>query len=83
MKNRQRYLKQRDDFCCFLYALCNALRFLGGRSPAPGSSEWERLVDLIGCRHGAAINVDEAAAALGLTLELNEPSQARLVQRRH
>lgn len=69
----RRYLRQENDFCCFLYALCNARRFLQGESPEPGTPEWERLVDVIGCRHGAAIDVDEAATVLGLSLDLVLP----------
>ncbi len=57
------------DSCCMLYALCNAARYFGKDSPAPGSQEWEELVDLIGCRYGAAIHVKKTAEALGLHLE--------------
>lgn len=64
-----KYLQQRDGSCCGLYALCNALRYFGRPSPAPGTREWERLVDQIGCRHGAAVRTNEVAAHLGLCRE--------------
>jgi hypothetical protein len=63
------WIKQGNDFCCFLYALCNSARLLGASSPEPGDVEWEKLVDVIGCRHGAAIDIHAAAKRLGLMLE--------------
>ena len=72
-----RYLLQdRSNSCCNLYALCNALRFYGRRSPEPGTPEWERLVDLAGCRHGSAVRTDEAAKSLGLVRKPISPDRA-------
>lgn len=65
-----RYLRQKDGgSCCSLYALCNALRYFGWSSPVPGTREWEKLVDMIGCRHGAAVRTDHVAEHLGLRRE--------------
>lgn len=59
-----------------LYAFCNALRFYGHSSPAPGNGEWERLVDFACCRNGSVLRYDRVAASLGLRLERIEPEQA-------
>lgn len=73
------YLKQEGEFsyfCCALYAMCNAKRFLGEDTPTPGTPEWEGLVDIVACRHGSAIRIEEGAEALGLDLELIAPGEA-------
>ena len=51
---------------CGLISLINCCKYLGLPTPKFGSDEWERLVDVIGCRHGSAISVDDAATELGL-----------------
>ena len=62
-----KYLSQvGPGMCCSPIAMCNALRFWGLPSPEPGTRDWEIMVDIAGCRHGAAI--DEAATAEWLGL---------------
>ena len=63
------YLLQRDGSCCFVFAVANALRFLGKPSPEPGTDEWERLVNIAGCRHGSTISEEGVAEAMGFRLE--------------
>ncbi len=63
------YLLQTGGSCCFIFALTNALRFLGKPSPEPETDEWERLVDIARCRNGSTIDQDGVAEALGLRLE--------------
>ena len=70
------YLLQRKGSCCTLFALTNALRYLGRPSPSPGSRAWEQLVDLAGCRDGSAVRVGAAAERLGLALAAVDPSEA-------
>jgi len=69
-------LQPHNDSCCVLYAFCNALRFYGQSSPAPGNHEWERLVDFACCRNGSVLRQGKVAASLGLRLECIEPEQA-------
>ena len=52
--------------CCIPIAMCNALRFWGLPSPGPATEDWETMVDLAGCRHGAAIGEERIADWLGL-----------------
>lgn len=52
--------------CCIPIAMCNALRFWGLPSPEPGTSDWETMVDIAGCRHGSAIGQQRTADWLGL-----------------
>lgn len=66
--DEEKYFGQVDGSCCTLYALCNALRFFGKKSPVPGTWEWADLVDYARCRHGGALQVDKVAARLGLQL---------------
>lgn len=68
MSSEISWITQGDDACCFLYGLCNAKRYLGYETPQPGDPEWEELVDIIGCRHGASIYPRRAAKKLGLGL---------------
>ena len=63
------WIKQGSDFCCFLYALCNSARFFGASSPEPGDAEWEKLVDIIGCRYGGAISHHTPAKRMNFRLE--------------
>jgi hypothetical protein len=48
--------------------MCNALRYFGRSSPNPGTEEWEGLVDLVGCRYGTSLGVEDLAEVLGLRL---------------
>lgn len=45
---------------CALVAAINAAIFLGRTSISQGSSEYERLVDLVGARDGSAIRIEKA-----------------------
>ncbi len=67
---RRRYISQRDsDYAdCVPIAICNALRFLGRRTPRPGMKRWEKVVDAAGCRHGGTMDEHEVADFLGARL---------------
>jgi len=47
---------------CLPVALANACRFYGLPCPEPGGEAWERVVDVSGCRHGAAVGGTERLA---------------------
>lgn len=53
--------------CCQLVTAINASIFFGGSSPS--DAEFERLVDLVGCRYGSAIQVERAYPALGISYD--------------
>jgi hypothetical protein len=59
-----RYRQQTRYPCCALVAAINARIHLGG--PDVSDDEFERLVDLAACRHGAAIHISDAWTALGI-----------------
>ncbi len=67
---RRRYISQLDsDYAdCVPIAICNALRFLGRRTPRPGTKCWEEVVDVAGCRHGTTISERRVADFLGAKL---------------
>lgn len=52
--------------CCVPIAMCNALRFWGYPSPEPGTHGWNTMVDIAGCRHGAAISPERVSEWLSL-----------------
>ncbi len=68
---RRSYISQRDSSYadCVPIAICNALRFLGRRTPRPGTKRWEEVVDAAGCRHGTTICQHKVADFLGAKLE--------------
>ncbi len=70
VKFRRRYISQRDsDYAdCVPIAICNALRFLGHRTPRPGTKRWEDVVDAAGCRHGGTMDEHGVADFLGAKL---------------
>ncbi len=51
---------------CQLVAVINAAAYLGQPLVDPNSEEYERLVDLVGARHGAAIAIRHAMGYLRL-----------------
>jgi hypothetical protein len=68
--DKQIWLKQGDDTCSFLYALCNAKRFfIHYKSPKPGDEEWEALVNAANYRNNETIDHFKPAEMLGLKLE--------------
>ncbi len=58
---------------CQLVSVINAAIYLGEPPVDPLSEEYERLVDLVGARHGAAINVRGAVSYLRLVIHEIEP----------
>ena len=67
-KKNNDYLLQGHDNCCVVYALCNALRYYGYTSPAPGTREWDRLIDYAGCSDEGTGKYEKIASYLGLRL---------------
>lgn len=75
MNKRQTILKELSEIkflgqrycCCSLIAAVNARIWLGGNLVS--DEDFEALVDLVGCRNGAAIGVEKAYPSLGLTFE--------------
>ena len=67
---RRCYISQRDsDYAdCVPIAICNALRFLGRRTPRPGMKRWEEVVDAAGSRHGTTVSERGVADFLGAKL---------------
>lgn len=57
--------------CCWPIALCNALLYHGHPSPRPGTDDWERLIDIAGCRHGSSIGTDRIRDWLGVVCDPN------------
>lgn len=68
VSGRLPYLRQADDFCCIVVAILNAARHFGLKTSGVEGPEWERLVDLAGCRHGSAVRPSAVAAEFGLEL---------------
>jgi hypothetical protein len=58
---------------CQLVAVINAAAFLGEPPVDPASEEYERLVDYVGARHGAAVSPRPAASYLRLILHDIDP----------
>ncbi len=65
-----RYISQKHSQYadCVPIAICNALRFLGLRTPRPGTQRWEAVVDAAGCRHGGTYEEHGVAKFLGAKL---------------
>ncbi len=61
---------------CQLVAVINAAAFLGEPLVDPDSDEYERLVDLVGARHGSAISIRWAVQHLRLIRHDIEPLNA-------
>jgi len=70
-----------DYACCQLLCLLNTMIHQGKQEvPRPGSSVFEELVDLTGCRYGACISNGKAAVKYGYNRVLGEPTLAFLQQ---
>lgn len=67
MLNSQKYSE------CQLVAIINAATYLGEKPVDPDSEEYERLVDLVGARHGSAIHVRSAVSYLRLVMHEIDP----------
>lgn len=67
---------------CQLVAVINAASYLGEPLVVPASEEYERLVDLVGARHGSAISIRKAIEYLRLQQHEIEPITLENVQTR-
>ena len=65
---------------CQLVALINAAAFLGEPPVVQDSEEYERLVDFVGARHGAAISAYKAVEYLRLQAHAIEPVTLQAVR---
>ena len=66
---------------CQLVAVINAAAYLGEPLVDPTSDEYERLVDLVGARHGSAISIRWAVQHLRLIRHDIEPLDADAIRR--
>jgi len=70
MQNRSGYLTNRDvpgSTCCQLVTALNALIYFD--RPLPSKYVIDILVDVVGCRHGSAIDISSAWNVLGLNIK--------------
>ena len=66
----KKYVRQTAPYsCCQLVSLFNAQVFYGQEPHPQEGEEFEALVDLVKCRHGAAIAIEKAYAKLGYALQ--------------
>jgi len=72
MKDR-RLLDHQKYSECQLVAVVNAAAYLGEPLVDPDSEEYERLIDLVGARHGSAISIRLAVNYLRLRCHEIEP----------
>ena len=56
--------------CCHLLTALNAARFYGRPTTEPGTTDFERFIDLVRCRYGAALRLEETWRLLGLEVQL-------------
>jgi hypothetical protein len=66
---RRSYLERQKYAECQLVSAINAAIHLGEPRVDPRSEEYERLVDLVGARHGSAIQIERAHRYLRLVRE--------------
>lgn len=66
--------------CCQLVTAVNAARFLGHRTPLPGSVLFELMIDAVGCRYGSALQVERAYPLLKLDYKDGPPNHTRIAR---
>ena len=68
MREWKKYHNKQNYSDCQLIAMVNAYYYLTGKQIDINSKRYEKMVDLVGARHGAAINIKKAHKILGIEI---------------